>query len=162
MMGEQTLAQEALFYSLNLERHVPADHLLRSIDRFVDLSGIRSERRLCEEVHVNLAYRWYCRLGLESDVPEHSTFSKNRHGRFRDSDLLRQLFEKTVARCNADGLVGGESFAVDGSLVRADVNRQHAVDHADGLPDPATSHAVRDYLAVLDDVAFGAATPVPP
>lgn len=59
MMGERTLAQEALFYSLNLERHVPADHLLRSIDRFVDLPGIRSERRLCEEVHVNLAYRWY-------------------------------------------------------------------------------------------------------
>ena len=195
MMGERTVAQEALFYSFNLERHVPADHLLRSIDRFVDLSGIRehlrpfysstgrpsvdpelmirmlivgycmgirSERRLCEEVHVNLAYRWFCRLGLEGDVPDHSTFSKNRHGRFRDSDLLRQLFETTVARCIAEGLVGGEGFAVDGSLVRADVNRQHAVDQADGLPDPATSHAVREYLAVLDDAAFGGATPVPP
>jgi transposase len=195
MMGERTVAQEALFYSFNLERHVPADHLLRSIDRFVDLSGIRehlrpfysatgrpsvdpelmirmliigycmgirSERRLCEEVHVNLAYRWFCRLGLEGDVPDHSTFSKNRHGRFRDSDLLRQLFETTVARCIAEGLVGGEGFAVDGSLVRADVNRQHAVDKADGLPDPATSHAVREYLAVLDDAAFGGATPVPP
>jgi len=195
MMGERTVAQEALFYSFNLERHVPQDHLLRSIDRFVDLSGIRehprpfhsstgrpsvdpelmlrmliigycmgvrSERRLCEEVHVNLAYRWFCRLGLEGDVPDHSTFSKNRHGRFRDSDLLRQLFETTVARCIAEGLVGGEGFAVDGSLVRADVNRQHAVDKADGLPDPATSHAVREYLAVLDDAAFGGATPVPP
>ena len=195
MMGERTVAQEALFYSFNLERHVPADHLLRSIDRFVDLSGIRehlrpfysstgrpsvdpelmirmliigycmgirSERRLCEEVHVNLAYRWFCRLGLEGDVPDHSTFSKNRHGRFRDSDVLRQLFETTVARCIAEGLVGGEGFAVDGSLVRADVNRQHAVDKADGLPDPATSHAVREYLAMLDDAAFGGATPVPP
>ena len=195
MMGERTVAQEALFYSFNLERHVPADHLLRSIDRFVDLSGIRehlrpfysstgrpsvdpelmirmliigycmgirSERRLCEEVHVNLAYRWFCRLGLEGDVPDHSTFSKNRHGRFRDSDLLRQLFETTVARCIAEGLVGGEGFAVDGSLVRADVNRQHAVNGPDGLPDPATSHAVREYLAVLDDAAFGGATPVPP
>ena len=195
MMGERTVALEALFYSFNLERHVPADHLLRSIDRFVDLSGIRehlrpfysstgrpsvdpelmirmliigycmgirSERRLCEEVHVNLAYRWFCRLGLEGDVPDHSTFSKNRHGRFRDSDVLRQLFETTVARCIAEGLVGGEGFAVDGSLVRADVNRQHAVDKADGLPDPATSHAVREYLAVLDDAAFGSATPVPP
>lgn len=195
MMGERTVAQEALFYSFNLERHVPADHLLRSIDRFVDLSGIRehlrpfysatgrpsvdpelmirmliigycmgirSERRLCEEVHANLAYRWFCRLGLEGDVPDHSTFSKNRHGRFRDSDLLRQLFETTVARCIAEGLVGGEGFAVDGSLVRADVNRQHAVDKADGLPDPATSHAVREYMAVLDDAAFGGATSVPP
>ena len=195
MMGERTVVQEALFYSFNLDRHVPADHLLRSIDRFVDLSGIRehlrpfysstgrpsvdpelmirmliigycmgirSERRLCEEVHVNLAYRWFCRLGLEGDVPDHSTFSKNRHGRFRDSDLLRQLFETTVARCIAEGLVGGEGFAVDGSLVRADVNRQHAVGSADALPDATISHAVREYLAVLDDAAFGGATPVPP
>lgn len=195
MMGERTVAQEALFYSFNLERHVPADHLLRSIDRFVDLSdvreylrpfysemgrpsidpeliirmliigycmGIRSERRLCDEVHLNLAYRWFCRLGLDSDVPDHSTFSKNRHGRFRDSDLLRRLFETTVARCMVEGLVGGEGFAVDASLIRADVSRQHAVDRHDELPGEATSHAVREYLAVLDDAAFGAATPVPP
>ncbi|MGC6331833.1 transposase [Rhizorhabdus sp. FW153] len=195
MMGERTVSQEALFYSFNLERHVPADHLLRSIDRFVDLSdvreqlrpfysetgrpsidpelmlrmliigycmGIRSERRLCEEVHVNLAYRWFCRLGLEGEVPNHSTFSKNRHGRFRDSDLLRRLFETTVARCIAEKLVGGEGFAVDASLIRADVSRQHAVDHADQLPPASTSHAVREYLAVLDDAAFGGATPVAP
>jgi transposase len=167
MMGERTVAQEALFYGFSLERHVPADHLLRSIDRFVDLSsirahlrpyysetgrpsidpelmirmliigycmGIRSERRLCEEVHLNLAYRWFCRLGLESDVPDHSTFSKNRHGRFRDSHLLRELFEATVARCMAEGLVGGEGFAVDASLVRADVDRQRAVPGSEGLP----------------------------
>jgi len=195
MMGERTVAQEALFYSFNIERHVPADHLLRSIDRFVDLSdirehlrpfysetgrpsidpelmirmliigycmGIRSERRLCDEVHLNLAYRWFCRLGLEGDVPDHSTFSKNRHGRFRDSDLLRRLFEATVARCMAEGLVGGVGFAVDASLIRADVNRQHAVDRPEQLPDQTTSHAVREYLAVLDDAAFGGATPVPP
>lgn len=195
MMGERTVAQEALFYSFSVERHVPADHLLRSIDRFVDLSdlreqlrpfysetgrpsidpelmirmliigycmGIRSERRLCDEVHLTLAYRWFCRLGLEGDVPDHSTFSKNRHGRFRDSDLLRLLFETTVARCIAEGLVGGEGFAIDASLIRADVNRQHAVDRPEQLPDGATSHAVREYLAVLDDAAFGAATPVAP
>ena len=77
--------------------------------------GIRSERRLCEEVHLNLAYRWFCRLGLDGDVPDHSTFSKNRHGRFRDSDLLRHLFETVVARCISEGLVGGEAFAVDAS-----------------------------------------------
>ena len=136
MMGERTVMQEALFYGFSLERHVPDDHLLRSIDRFVDLSGvrahlapyysdvgrpsidpelmirmllvgycfgIRSERRLCEEVHLNLAYRWFCRLGLDGDVPDHSTFSKNRHGRFRDSDLLRQLFETVVGALHGGG-----------------------------------------------------------
>jgi transposase len=195
MMGERTVAQEALFYSFSLERHVPADHMLRSIDRFVDLSGIRehlkpfysemgrpsidpelmirmliigycmgirSERRLCDEVHLNLAYRWFCRLGLEGDVPDHSTFSKNRHGRFRDSDLLRRLFETTVERCMAEGLVGGEGFAVDASLIRADANRQTGGPGSEGLPPDADTRAVREYLAVLDDAAFGAATPVVP
>jgi transposase len=68
--------------------------------------GVRSERRLCEEVHLNLAYRWFCRLGLDGEVPDHSTFSKNRHGRFRESDLLRKLFETAVARCMKEGIVG--------------------------------------------------------
>jgi transposase len=195
MMGERTVAQEALFYEFSLERHVPSEHLLRSIDRFVDLSrirehlrpfysetgrpsvdpelmirmliigythGIRSERRLCEEVHLNLAYRWFCRLGLDGAVPDHSTFSKNRHGRFRDSDLLRRLFEATVERCIAEGLVGGEGFAVDASLIRADANRQRCGKGEHGLPAEATSRAVAEYLAVLDDAAFGAATPVTP
>ncbi len=165
---------------------------MRSIDRFVDLSalreelrpfysdtgrpsidpelmirmliigythGIRSERRLCEEVHLNLAYRWFCRLGLDGAVPDHSTFSKNRHGRFRDSDLLRRLFEVTVERCLAEGLVGGEGFAVDASLIRADANRQRCEPE---LPSDASSRAVREYLDVLDDAAFGSATPVAP
>jgi transposase len=160
MMGERQVAQGALFYEFSLESHVPAGHMLRSIDRFVDLGGvrahlaafyssmgrpsvdpellirmlivgycygIRSERRLCEEVHLNLAYRWFCRLGLEADVPDHSTFSKNRHGRFRDSELLRHVFETVVRRCMAEGLVGGEGFAVDASLIRADANRQRGV-----------------------------------
>lgn len=192
MMGERTVAQEALFYEFSLERHVPADHLLRAIDRFVDLSelrehlrpfysdtgrpsvdpelmirmliigythGIRSERRLCEEVHLNLAYRWFCRLGLDGAVPDHSTFSKNRHGRFRDSDLLRHLFEATVERCMTEGLVGGEGFAVDASLIRADANRQRCEQE---LPSGASNRAVREYLEVLDDAAFGSATPTPP
>ena len=89
--------------------------------------GIRSERRLCEEVHLNLAYRWFCRLGLEGQVPDHSTFSKNRHGRFRESDVFRHLFESVVERCIAEGLVGGEGFAVDASLIEADANRQRSV-----------------------------------
>jgi len=99
-------------------------------------------------VHLNLAYRWFCRLGLEGDVPDHSTFSKNRHGRFRDSDLLRELFETTVASCMAEGLVGGEGFAVDASLIRADVDRQQAVPGSEGLPPDAAGRAVREYARV--------------
>ena len=88
--------------------------------------GIRSERRLCEEVHLNLAYRWFCRLGLEDAVPDHSTFSKNRHGRFRESDAFRQVFESVVERCMKEGLVGGEGFAVDASVIKADANRSRS------------------------------------
>ena len=80
--------------------------------------GIRSERRLCEEVHLNLAYRWFCGLGLDGKVPDHSTFSKNRHGRFRESDLFRHLFEDVLSRCIAEGLVGGSSFGADASLIK--------------------------------------------
>jgi transposase len=195
MMGERQVNQEAFFYNFSLEEHVPADHLLRSIDRFIDLDsvrahlapyysatgrpsvdpelmirmlivgycqGIRSERRLCEEVHLNLAYRWFCRLGLKSEVPDHSTFSKNRHGRFRDSDLLRHVFETVVRRCMAEGLVGGEGFAVDASLIKADANRQRGVKGSQGLPPELSNRAVDEYLAVLDDAAFGGATDVTP
>jgi transposase len=195
MLGERRVDQGALFYDFSLERHVPADHMLRAIDRFVDLGevrgrlapfysstgrpsidpellirmliigycyGIRSERRLCEEVHLNLAYRWFCRLGLESDVPDHSTFSKNRHGRFRDSDLLRQVFETVVRRCMAEGLVGGDGFAVDASLIKAEASRQKGVEGCQGLAPDMSSRAIDEYLAVLDDAAFGAATQVTP
>jgi transposase len=85
--------------------------------------GIRSERRLCEEVHLNLAYRWFCRLGLDGKVPDHSTFSTNRHGRFRGSNILRHLFETVVARCMAEGLIGADGFAVDASLIAANANK---------------------------------------
>ena len=195
MMGERRVDQTALFYEFSLEGHVPANHLLRSIDRFVELEGlrahlapfysamgrpsidpellirmllvgycfgIRSERRLCEEVHLNLAYRWFCRLGLDGDVPDHSTFSKNRHGRFRESDVLRELFDTVLRRCVAEGLVGGEGFAVDASLIKAEANRERGVRGDKGLPGDATSRAIDEYLAVLDDAAFGAATPVTP
>jgi Transposase domain (DUF772) len=122
--------------------------------------GIRSELRLCEEVHLNLAHRRFCRLGLDGEVPDHSTFSRNRHGRFRRSDILRHLFE-TVA----EGLVGGEGLAVDGSLVAADANKQRSIlgdqwqaqDHS-----AHASRAVREHLAALDDAAFRAASPVRP
>ena len=82
--------------------------------------GIRSQRRRCDEVHLNLAYRWLCGFGLDGDVPAQSTFLKNRHWRFPDSDLLRRLFEMTVARCMAEGPVGGEGFAVDARRIRAE------------------------------------------
>jgi hypothetical protein len=114
--------------------------------------GIRSERRLCEEVQLNLAYRWFCRLGLEDQVPDHSTFSKNRHGRFRDSDTLRFVFEQVLERCVREGLVGGEGFAIDASLVKADANRQRGVpgDKADWSDWSSISRPVREYLAALD------------
>ena len=195
MMGHRQVEQAALFYEFSLERHIPGDHLLRSIDRFVEFGelrcelapfystlgrpsvdpellirmlivgycfGIRSERRLCEEVHLNLAYRWFCRLGLDGPVPDHSTFSKNRHGRFRQSDLLRRVFETVLQRCIREGLVGGEAFAVDASLIRADANRQKGIEGERGLPAEATGRAVEEYLAVLDNAAFGAATEVMP
>jgi transposase len=192
-MGPWQVEQASLFYQFSLEDHVPTGHLLRSIDRFVDLSGlrqqlapyysstgrpsidpelmirmlivgycfgIRSERRLCEEVHLNLAYSWFCRLGLDGHVPDHSTFSKNRHSRFRDSDLLRQLFETVLSRCIREGLVGGEGFVVDGSLIKADASRQKGVETSEWAPPEEACRAVEEYLAVLDYAAFGAATPV--
>jgi transposase len=195
MMGSRQAEQGVLFYKFSLAAHVPSDHLLRSIDQFVDLAdlrhellpfysstgrpsidpelmirmliigycfGIRSERRLCDEVHLNLAYRWFCRLGLDGQVPDHSTFSKNRHGRFRQSDLLRRLFETVLSRCIEEGLVGGEGFAVDGSLIRADANRQKSVEGSSGLPPGASSRSVQEYLQTLDDAAFGSATAVTP
>ena len=199
MMGPKQEAQGALFYEFSIEDHVPQDNLLRSIDRFVDLTGIwqhlapfysstgrpsidpelqvrmllvgycfgiRSERRLCDEVHLNLAYRWFCRLDLTDPVPDHSTFSKNRHGRFRDSDLLRHLFETVVARCIAEGLVSGQRFAADASLIEADANKQNSTAKEDwdhNTIDPSDApRAVREYLDVLDDAVFGAATPVEP
>jgi len=195
MMGHRQVEQAALFYEFSLEKHIPPDHLLRSIDRFVELGelkrelagfysnigrpsvdpelmirmlligycfGIRSERRLCDEVHLNLAYRWFCRLGLDGAVPDHSTFSKNRHGRFRESDLFRRVFEMVLRRCIQERLVAGEGFAVDASLIKADANRQKGIEGTKGLPPEATSRAIDEYLAVLDDAGFGAATEVTP
>ena len=109
--------------------------------------GIRSERRLCEEVHLNLACRWFCHPGLSDRVPDHSTFSKNRHGRFRESELLRYLFESTVARCIEEGLVSGQRMAVDASLIEADANEQNSTPKEEWDPaqvDPADApRAVR-------------------
>ena len=194
-MGPRQVAQRALFYEFSIEDHVPPDHLLRGIDRFVDLGdlrrhlvpfysstgrpsvdpelmirmlivgyamGIRSERRLCEEVHLNLAYRWFCRLDLTDPVPDHSTFSKNRHGRFRDSNLFRRLFEEVLAHCIDAGLVGGENFGADASLIKADASRYTKVDFTEWSATDVANRATQEYLDTLDDTAFGAATPVKP
>jgi len=115
--------------------------------------GIRSERRLCDEVHLNLAYRWFCQLGIEDSVPNHSTFSKARHGRFRESNLFRKLFEQVVLRCMDEGLVKGEGFAVDASLIRADASEIRSIDKDDPIDwsDPAiASRPVSEYLDAID------------
>lgn len=195
MMGQLKGGQERLFYSFNLEDHVPGNHLLRGIDGCLDLRGlrqhladyyshtgrpsidpelmirmliigysygIRSERRLCEEVHLNLAYRWFCRLGLEDAVPDHSTFSKNRHGRFRESETFRWVFDEVVRRCMAAGLVKGEGFAVDASLIAANASHQHSVppgEHCDWTNPEINTRAMREYLAALDDETLAAVVP---
>ena len=185
MMGQKTGDETQLFYAFNLDEYVPENHLLRRIDRFLDLSklrqhladyyshtgrpsvdpelmirmlivgycfAIRSERRLCDEVHLNLGYRWFCRLGLEGEVPDHSTFSKNRHGRFRESDVLRFVFDEVVRSCMREGLVKGEGFAVDASVMPANANWREGVapDEVDWTDPKHNTRAVREYLAALD------------
>jgi len=127
--------------------------------------AIRSERALCRDVQVNLAYRWFCTLSIEDKIPDHSAFSRARHERFRDSDIFRRVFERVVEACIAAGLVGGEGFAVDASLIAADANKQRSIPGPEWQKpaDPTTaSRAVKEYLATLDDAAFGAASEVKP
>jgi len=157
MMGRREGGQGQFFYSFDLDKVVPPDHLVRQIDGVLDLGwvhkelaayyshtgrpsidpvlmirmlivgyvfAIRSERRLCAEVQVNLAYRWFCKLGIEDKIPDHSVFCRARHERFRESDALRRVFEGVVAMCIAAGLVGGEAFSVDASLIRRTLTRR--------------------------------------
>jgi transposase len=187
MMGRQTGDQSQLFYLFNLERRIPAGHLLRRINPVVtrilgelrgklspfysDIGrpsidpelmirmlivgycyGIRFERKLCEEVELHLAYRWFCRLDLDDKVPDHSTFSVNRHGRFRASDILRHAFEAVVRACMDAGLVKSEGFAVDASVMEADASRYHgkAPDEIGWAEPERQTRAVKEYLAALD------------
>jgi transposase len=127
--------------------------------------GLRSERLLCRELQVNLAYRWFCKLGIEHKIPDHSAFSRARNKRFHDSGIFRQVFERVVEACIAAGLVGGEGFAVDASLIQADANKQRSIPGSEWRKprNPETvSRAVKEYLATLDDAAFGAASDVTP
>ena len=186
MMGRREVGQGQFFYSFDLDKVVPPDHLVRQIDAVLDLSwvhkelsslyshtgrpsidpvlmirmlivgyvfAIRSERRICAEVQVNLAYRWFCKLGIEDKIPDHSVFSRARNERFRESDALRRVFEGVVAACIGAGLVGGEAFSVDASLIKADVDKKKWApgDRPIVWPKPeAASRAVREYLAALD------------
>ena len=127
--------------------------------------AIRSERMLCRELAVNMAYRWFCGLTIEDKVPDHSAFSRARHERFRESGLLRRIFERVVATCIEAGLVGGEGFAVDASLIVADANKQRSIpgtEWKNTINPGAASRATKEYLATLDDAAFGAASEVIP
>jgi transposase len=131
------------------------------------LYGIRSERRLVEEVHLNLAYRWFCGLGLKGEVPERSSFSKTRHGRFRESDAFRLVFESVVQACLRAGLVSGETFATDASVIEADARlarRTEGKEPPDDWDDPGkVTRPVREYLDQLDKAAgLGGEAPQPP
>jgi len=184
MMGQQPRT-ESLFYYFRLEDQVPEDHLLRLIDRYVDLSfirdrlksyysstgrpsidpevllrlllvgylyGITSERRLLDEVRMHLAYRWFTRLGFEQEIPDHSTFSKNRHGRFRQSGVFREIFEEIVRRCLEVGLVEGRNLAVDGTLVGANASQQSRVPRQQLAEVAQVSRTVQQYLAELEQL----------
>jgi len=114
---------------------------------------LHSERRICAEVQVNLAYRWFCKLGIEDKIPDHSVFCRARLERFRESDALRRVFEGVVATCIAAGLVGGEAFSIDASLIKADVDKKKRTPGDQPIAWPKAeeaSHAVREYLAALD------------
>src|SRR5438876_6550081 len=127
--------------------------------------AIRSERALCREVQVNLAYRWFCGLSIEDKIPDHSAFSRARNERFRDSDIFRNVFERVVGACIGAGLIDGEGFAVDASLIVADANKQRSTPGPrwnKALDAQAASRATKEYLATLDDAAFGAASDVTP
>jgi transposase len=113
--------------------------------------GVRSERRLTQEVELHLAYRWFCRLDLDDKVPHHSTFSENRLHRFWESDVFRHVFERVVVACMAAGLVKGEGFAVDASVMEANASRYHGKAPGEiAWAEPARqTRAVKEYLAGL-------------
>jgi transposase len=129
------------------------------------LFAIRSERALCREVQVNLAYRWFCGLGIEDSIPDHSAFTRARNERFREHDIFRSVFERIVTACIEAGLVGGTGFAVDASLIAADANKCRSTpgdEWSCDIDPQIAQRAVRDYLATLDEPAWGAASDVEP
>src|SRR5260370_12447507 len=182
MMGHHSRA-ESLFYYFRLEDQVPENHLLRLIDRHVNLEfiraqlkdaysdagrpsidpelllrmllvgylyGVTSERKLVEELRMHLAWRWFTGLGFDQEIPHHSTFSKNRHGRFQESNLFQEIFEEIVARCVEAGLVKGEHMSVDGSFIQANADHHSRVAPEQLAEVAKVNHTVREYLAELE------------
>jgi transposase len=172
-----------LFYYFRLEDQVPENHLLRLIDRHVNLDfiraklkdrysdagrpsidpelllrmllvgylyGVTSERKLVEELRMHLAWRWFTGLGFDQEIPHHSTFSKNRHGRFQESNLFQELFEEIVARCVAAGLVKGKHMSVDGSFIQANADHHRRVPPEQLAEVAKVNHTVREYLVELE------------
>jgi hypothetical protein len=123
----------------------------------MDVGAVKAPTIQRSEVQVNLAYRWFCKLGIEDTIPNHSAFSRARNERFREGDVFRGMFERVVEACIAAGLVGGEGFAVDASLIQADANKQRSIAGQDWRRDrdpKRSSRAVREYLTTLDDTAW--------
>jgi len=182
MMGHQSRS-ESLFYYFRLEDQVPENHLLRLIDRHVNLDfvraklkdsysdtgrpsidpelllrmllvgylyGVTSERKLVEELRMHLAWRWFTGLGFDQEIPHHSTFSKNRHGRFQESKLFQELFEEIVARCVEAGLVQGKHMSVEGSFIQANADHHSRVAREQLAEVAKVNHTVREYLAELE------------
>src|SRR5215471_11033733 len=114
------------------------------------LYGITSERKLVEELRMHLAWRWFTGLGFDQEIPHHSTFSKNRHGRFQQSNLFQELFEEIVARCVAAGLVKGKHMSVDGSFIQANADHHSRVPREQLAEVAKVNHTVREYLVDLE------------
>jgi len=154
LLGEKQ-REEPMFYYVKMEDIVPENHLLRLVDKHIDLSfikdkvkhlyshtgrpsidpevllrmlligylyGITSERRLCEEVKMHIGYRWFIGLSLEDKVPDHSTFSKNRHERFSENDVFQKIFDEIVMQCIKKGLLTGNHLTVDSTYIKADAS----------------------------------------
>ena len=182
MMGRHSRA-ESLFYYFRLEDHVPENHLLRLVDRHVNLEfiraklkdaysdlgrpsidpelllrilligylyGVTSERKLVEELRMHVAWRWFTGLGFDQEIPHHSTFSKNRHGRFQESNLFQEIFEEIVARCVEAGLVKGEHMSVDGSFIQANADHHSRVPREQLAEVAKVNHTVHEYLVELE------------
>jgi transposase len=114
------------------------------------LYGITSERKLVEELRMHLAFRWFTGLGFDQEIPHHSTFSKNRHGRFEESKLFEQLFEQIVKQCVEVGLVQGKHLSVDGSFVEANASKESRIPREQLAEAAQVNQTVRQYLAELE------------
>jgi transposase len=125
------------------------------------LYGITSERKLVEELRMHLAWRWFTGLGFDQEIPHHSTFSKNRHGRFQESKLFQQLFEEIISRCMAAGLVRGEHLSVDGSFIQANASNASRIPREQLQEAAQVKHTVREYLSELEQ-ENGTGEPPPP